>query len=203
ATALAEAAGGALAKCRPCLSTAHCVRDGLVRTYDLLALPTSSRWGHTLIGVYVNERDAQYNLLEAIFSTTDEGVLSLAAIRDAEGRPFDFQIVHHNDGAARLLKLPSSELLWQRLGGGRNLLSADHVVARLLAVVRNGEPDQFELDSDDRNLKLGAVVFGDILALTISDVTALKRREASFRLLFDNNPMPMWVFDAEMATFLG
>jgi diguanylate cyclase (GGDEF)-like protein/PAS domain S-box-containing protein len=203
ATALAEAAGSALAKCRPNHSTAHCVRNGMVRTYDLLALPTSSRWGHTLIGVYVNERDAQYNLLEAIFSTTDEGVLSLAAIRDAEGRPFDFQIVHHNDGAARLLKLPSSELLWQRLGGGRNLLSVDHVVARLLAVVRNGEPHQFELDSDDRNLKLGVVVFGDILALTISDVTALKRREASFRLLFDNNPMPMWVFDAEMATFLG
>jgi diguanylate cyclase (GGDEF)-like protein/PAS domain S-box-containing protein len=179
------------------------VRDGLVRTYDLLALPTSSRWGHTLIGVYVNERDAQYNLLEAIFSTTDEGVLSLAAIRDAEGRPFDFQIVHHNDGAARLLKLPTAELLWQRLGGGRNLLSTGHVIERLLAVVRSGEGDQFEIDSDDRNLKLGVTAFGDILALTISDVTALKRREASFRLLFDNNPMPMWVFSAETTRFLG
>ena len=203
ATALAEAAANALAKCRPCHATAHCVRDGLVRTYDLLALPTSSRWGHTLIGVYVNERDAQYNLLDAIFSTTDEGVLSLAAIRDAEGRPFDFQIVHHNDGAARLLKLPTVELLWQRLGGGRSLLSAGHVVERLLAVVRSGEADQFEIDSDDRNLKLGVTAFGDILALTISDVTALKRREASFRLLFDNNPMPMWVFDAETTRFLG
>jgi diguanylate cyclase (GGDEF)-like protein/PAS domain S-box-containing protein len=203
ATALAEAASNALAKCRPCHATAHCVRDGLVRTYDLLALPTSSRWGHTLIGVYVNERDAQYNLLEAIFSTTDEGVLSLAAIRDAEGRPFDFQIVHHNDGAARLLKLPTAELLWQRLGGGRNLLSTGHVIERLLAVVRSGEGDQFEIDSDDRNLKLGVTAFGDILALTISDVTALKRREASFRLLFDNNPMPMWVFSAETTRFLG
>jgi len=203
ATALAEVAGGALAKSRPSHSTAHCVRDGLVRTYDLLALPTSSRWGHTLIGVYVNERDAQYNLLDAIFSTTDEGVVSLAAIRDSEGRPFDFQIVHHNDGAARLLKLPSSELLWQRLGGGRSLLCAADVVARLVAVVQSGEAAQFELDSDDRSLKLGVVAFGDILALTISDVTALKRREASFRLLFDNNPMPMWVFDAETAEFLG
>jgi diguanylate cyclase (GGDEF)-like protein/PAS domain S-box-containing protein len=203
ATALAEVAANALAKCRPCHATAHCVRDGLVRTYDLLALPTSSRWGHTLIGVYVNERDAQYNLLEAIFSATDEGVLSLAAIRDAEGRPFDFQIVHHNDGAARLLKLPTVELLWQRLGGGRNLLSTGHVIERLLAVVRSGEGDQFEIDSDDRNLKLGVTAFGDILALTISDVTALKRREASFRLLFDNNPMPMWVFSAETTRFLG
>jgi diguanylate cyclase (GGDEF)-like protein/PAS domain S-box-containing protein len=45
--------------------------------------------------------------------------------------------------------------------------------------------------------------FGDILSLTVSDVTALKRREASFRLLFDNNPMPMWVFDAETTDFLN
>jgi hypothetical protein len=98
ATALGEAATCALANGGPHLAAAHCVRDGLVQTYDVLALPTSSRWGHTLVGVYVNERAPQYNLLDAIFSATDEGVLSLAAIRDSEGRPFDFQIVHHNQG---------------------------------------------------------------------------------------------------------
>jgi hypothetical protein len=112
ATVLAAAAACALDNSRPYLTAAHCVRDGLVQTYDVLALPTSSRWGHTLIGVYVNEREPQYNLLDAIFSATDEGVLSLATIRDAQGQPFDFQIVHHNAGAARLLKLPSVELLW-------------------------------------------------------------------------------------------
>ena len=45
-----------------------------------------------------------YNLLDAIFSATDDGVLSLAAIRDAAGQPFDFQIVHLNQGASRLLE---------------------------------------------------------------------------------------------------
>ena len=39
--------------------------------------------------------------------------------------------------------------------------------------------------------------------MTVSDVTTLRRREASFRLLFDNNPMPMWVFDAETTGFLS
>jgi len=203
ATALAEAATCALAKSRPYLAAAHCVRDGLVRTYDVLALPTSSRWGHTLIGAYVNERAPQYNLLDAIFSATDEGVLSLAAIRDPEGRPFDLQIVHHNEGASRLLKVPSTSLLWHRLSAGGNLLCSTEVVARLLEVVGSGQRDQFEIDSDDRNLKLGATAFGDILSLTVSDVTALKRREASFRLLFDNNPVPMWVFDAETTGFLS
>ena len=66
ATALGEAAARALANGRPYLATAHCVRDGLVKTYDVLAMPTSSRWGGTLIGAYVNERNAQYNLALAL-----------------------------------------------------------------------------------------------------------------------------------------
>jgi diguanylate cyclase (GGDEF)-like protein/PAS domain S-box-containing protein len=203
ATALGEAAANALQNNRPYLAAAHCVRDGLVQTYDILALPTSSRWGGTLIGAYVNERAPQYNLLDAIFSTTDEGVLSLAAIRDCRGEPFDFQVVHHNDGASRLLKLPSTGLLWRRLSAGGNLLCQPQVIGRLLDVITSGSRDQFEIDRDERCLKLGATAFGDILALTVSDVTALKRREASFRLLFDNNPMPMWVFDAKTSDFLG
>jgi PAS domain S-box-containing protein len=173
ATALGEATASALADGRPYLATAHCVRDGLVRTYDVLALPTSSRWGGTLIGTYVNERDGQYNLLDTIFSATDEGVLSLAAIRDARGKPFDFQIVHLNQGAARLFE------------------------------VVGGKTGHFEVDSEDRCLSLGATAFGDMLSLTVSDVTVIKRRESSFRLLFDNNPMPMWVFDAESTEFIG
>jgi diguanylate cyclase (GGDEF)-like protein/PAS domain S-box-containing protein len=203
ATALGEAAASALRNSCPYPTIAHCVRDGLVQTYDILALPTFSRWGGTLIGVYVNERVPQYNLLDAIYSTTNEGVLSLATIRDAGGQPFDFQIVHHNQGASRLLKLPSTDLQWRRLSAGGNLLCLPEVIERLLGVIKNGSRDQFEIDSDDRNLKLGAMAFGDILSLTISDVTALKRSEASFRLLFDNNPMPMWVFDAETTEFLS
>jgi diguanylate cyclase (GGDEF)-like protein/PAS domain S-box-containing protein len=93
--------------------------------------------------------------------------------------------------------------LWRRLSAGGNLLCLPEVIERLRDVIRSGNRDQFEIDSDDRSLKLGATALGDILSLTVSDVTALKRREASFRLLFDNNPMPMWVFDAETTGFLS
>jgi len=203
ATALGEAASHALQNGRPYLATAHCVRDGLVRTYDVLALPTSSRWGATLVGAYVNERDAQFNLLDTIFSATDEGVLSLAAIRDANGSPSDFQIVHLNQGAARLLRQPSTELLWRRLAAGGNLLCGPEVFRRLRDIIVSGNGGQIEIDSEDRCLRLGVTAFGDMLSLTVSDVTALKRSEVSFRLLFDNNPMPMWVFDAETTQFLN
>ncbi len=179
------------------------MRDGIVQAYDVLALPTFSRWGGTLIGAYVNERSAPYNLLDAVFSRTDEGVLSLATLRDGAGQPFDFQVVHHNEGASRLLKVPTGALLWRRLSAGENLLCLPEVIERLRNVASNGNSNQFEIDSDDRNLKLGVTAFGDILSLTVTDVTSLKRREASFRLLFDNNPMPMWVFDVETMYFLN
>lgn len=35
------------------------------------------------------------------------------------------------------------------------------------------------------------------------DITELKSREESFRLLFDDNPMPMWVIDPESQKFLA
>ncbi|MBA7467993.1 hypothetical protein ES707_03233 [subsurface metagenome] len=203
ATVLGEAAGNALRNSAPYLAVAHCVRDGLVRTYDVLAMPTRSRWGGTLVGTYVNERGAQYNLLDTIFSATEDGVLSLATIRDAGGRPHDFQIVHLNDGAARLLRQDKAQLIWQRLASGGNVLSAADVIERLRDIVMEGKGGQFEVDGGDRSLRFGATACGDMLSLTVSDVTAIKRREASFRLLFDSNPMPMWVFDADTMEFLG
>lgn len=35
------------------------------------------------------------------------------------------------------------------------------------------------------------------------DITELKHREASFRLLFENNPVPMWVYERETLRFLA
>ena len=101
ATALGEAAASALQQQPSHLALAHCVRDGMVQTYDVLALPTSSRWGGTLVGIYVNERGAAVQSARRDLSTTDDGVLSLATLRDARRKPFDFQIVHHNKAASR------------------------------------------------------------------------------------------------------
>jgi len=38
---------------------------------------------------------------------------------------------------------------------------------------------------------------------SLADVTELKQREASWRLLFESNPVPMWVFDKESLRFLA
>lgn len=203
AMALEQVVNCALHNNRPHLGVAHCVRDGVVQTYDLLALPTASRWGGKLVGTYVNERKERYNLLDAIFASTSEGILSLSTIRDASGEPCDFQIVHLNDGAARLLQCPPDQLRWDRLSRGRHLLCDPALLDRLIDVVRSGRGDSVEIGSHDRTLKLGMTAVADMVSVTVSDVTALKKREDSFRLLFDSNPMPMWVFDCETTKFLG
>ncbi|MBI5128261.1 MAG: EAL domain-containing protein [Rhodopseudomonas palustris] len=203
AMALVQAASSAFQNRRPYLGTAHFVRDGIVQKYVLLALPTASRWGGTLIGIYVNEDGFRYNLLDAIFSSTDDGIVSLTAIRGPDDRPFDFQIVHLNDGASALLQQPVNRLQWSRLSAGKHVLCEPELVARLLALIDRGGQDTIAIDSDERNLSLGANAFGDIVSLTISDITSLKKREESFRLLFDGNPMPMWVFDAATTEFLS
>jgi hypothetical protein len=156
ATALTEAAASALGSGKPHQASAYYVRDGMVRTYDLLALPTCSRWGATLIGVYVNERGAQYNLLDAIFSATDDAVVALATLRDAAGKPFDLQIVHHNNSAAALLKVAGGGLLWRRVGEGGTLLSSPDIMEFLLKAVAGGRSEQLEIESEGRHLRLSA-----------------------------------------------
>lgn len=146
ATVLAQAASSSIENGRPHHAVAHCVRKGMVKTYDVLALPTVSRWGGTLIGTYVNERKDEYNLLDAVFANIKEGVLSLATLRDAGQKPFDFQIVHHNQGASELLQVPAQSLQWQRLSEGGNLLCSREITRRLLGIAGGGR-DQFEIDA--------------------------------------------------------
>jgi hypothetical protein len=75
------------------------VCDGMVETYEMLGFPMACRWGAPLAGVYVGEAGARYNLVDTIFRSTDEGIVALAAVRNAQGEVVDFQIVAINEGA--------------------------------------------------------------------------------------------------------
>ena len=75
------------------------VAEGMVETYEMLAFPMACRWGPPLMGVYVGEAGTRYNLVDTIFRSTDEGIVALAAVRNAAGAAVDFQIVAVNQGA--------------------------------------------------------------------------------------------------------
>jgi diguanylate cyclase (GGDEF)-like protein/PAS domain S-box-containing protein len=207
AAPLGEILMQALQAGQPVATEARRVRDGMVETFELLALPMSCRWGSTLIAAYVREHGTRYNLVDTIFRSTDEGILALAAMRDADGRATDFQIVAFNDGAARLLRLSETDLRWRRLSEVNGGLSAPAAFERLLATLRTGRPDRFELTlssgGDDVHLNVGVAAVGDLISATLTDIGELKRREASFRLLFDGNPVPMWLYDPDNLRFVG
>jgi diguanylate cyclase (GGDEF)-like protein/PAS domain S-box-containing protein len=81
-----------------------------------------------------------------------------------------------------------------------------------------GDPDQYlarmidhgRVDTklvqlpDGRTMSVtNAPVPGGGWVSTHEDISESKRREASFRLLFDNNPLPMWVYDHETLQLLA
>jgi diguanylate cyclase (GGDEF)-like protein/PAS domain S-box-containing protein len=205
AMALAEASANALRLAKPYLANAFCVRSGIVESYDVLAMPMNSRWGDAMIAVYVCEKGNRYNLVDAMFQATDQGIVTLATVRNEQGRPSDFRIVDLNAGASRMLCLPPDELRWRRLSEGGHALGSTDVIARLCAIMETGCREEFEIELGDgtAHIKLSVTAIGDLVSVTLTDVTDLKRREQSFRLLFESNPMPMWVFDPLTRRFLN
>ena len=208
AIALTDLVGTVRGNRSPSSSTAHRVRDGLVETYDVLALPMANRWGAALVAVYVRERGTPFDLVDTLYRSTDEGLLALAVVpRPGGGEPDDFQILDLNEGAARLLRLPADRLKWRRLSEGGNPLATPQTAARLNSARRTGRREQFEItlagDGTMVHLRVGVAATGDLVCATLADVTDIKRSEESFRLLFENNPMPMWVFETESLQFLN
>jgi len=204
ALALGEVLGQAIEAGAPVPYRMHRVADGLVETYEMLAFAMACRWGAPLVGVYIGEAGARYNLVDAIFRSTDEGIVALAAIRNAAGAAVDFQIVAVNQGAAELLGVGEKELQWCRLSELSLESPSQGLLERLIASVGSGRFDQFELTFTRQNgevrygevhLHVGVASVGDLLSMTLTDIRDLKQREASFRLLFDGNPMPMWLYD--------
>ena len=127
--------------------------------------------------------------------------MALAAIRNAVGVVVDFQVVAFNDGATRLLGVEDSTLRWCRLSELPLGVPSAELIKHLLGAVSTGQTDNFELalprGEIDMFLNVGIASVGDLLSMTLTDIGELKRREASFRLLFDGNPVPMWLYDPQ------
>jgi diguanylate cyclase (GGDEF)-like protein/PAS domain S-box-containing protein len=207
AWALSNAAQCAVRNRAPHLAEAYFARHGNVQCYDILALPLANRWGPPFVAVYVGERGPRYSLVDAIFHSSDEGVIALAVIRDEEGRPIDFQIIDLNASATKLLGEKAERLRWRRLGEGKHPFSSERVIHHLYRLLESGGQERFEITTQSHgetvHLAVSLTLMGDLICASLADVTALKLREESYRLLFDANPMPMWIVDAQTRRFLA
>ena len=204
---LSNAAQLALRNCAPHLAEAYFARQGYVQRYDILALPLANRWGPPFVAVYIGERGPRYSLVDAVFHSSDEGVVALAVIRDEEGRPIDFQIIDLNASASKLLGESAERLRWRRLGEGEHAFRLERVIRHLYRLLETGSQERFEMTTQSGgetiHVAVSLTLMGDLICASLSDVTALKLREDSYRLLFDANPMPMWIVDAQTQRFLA
>lgn len=198
---IGEALATAATRGTPAATIARSIRDGLVRTSEIVAFPLSSHWGDALFLVFARERAAKYDLVDAIYRATDDGLTTLAAVH--AGRDIiDFVIVSLNASASRLFGGAERDLQWRRLGEIAPAWMTDGTFERLSAIFLSAIPDTFEVshrsaEGEASYLRLAAAPMGDLIGVTLTDVTPLKAREASFRLLFESNPMPMWVHDPQ------
>jgi diguanylate cyclase (GGDEF)-like protein/PAS domain S-box-containing protein len=202
--ALLDAARQALSTSRPVHGLAHDVEDGVVESVDLTALPLANRWGAAMALIHLHRRDETLSLLDATFKATREGFVTLAP---ASAPAEDFRIIALNGGAARLLGASEAELQWRGLSEVLPQIASAETLERLRAVLEMGEADRFELDfrledGGEANLSVGVARMGQLLAVTLTDVRPLRRREASFRALFEENPVPMWLFDRDTLAIL-
>ena len=107
-------------------------------------------------------------------------------------------------GAIRL-GMTMREVIDLRIANGAFNLDADAYCRDVLASIRRGEVSKQAMEMEDGRT---IAVTGEPLAsggwiATHQDITEEKRREASFRFLFDENPLPMWVWDHETLGFLA
>jgi diguanylate cyclase (GGDEF)-like protein/PAS domain S-box-containing protein len=212
ARALRELYDNALREARPAQTVAYGIVDGFICLYDLVAVPLSCRPQQPPCMVYIQERERNFSLAEAIFEATTEGLAALVVIRDAAGAPSDFLIAALNNGAARLMHGTVEELRGRRLS---EVLPACTLLPRILEAFNTKASCRFELtccscarahaceSRGEKHLSISLAATGDLVAMTLTDVSALKIQEKSFRLLFESNPVPMWLHCPKTLRFLA
>ena len=100
------------------------------------------------------------------------------------------------------------ELRGRRLSEICAALPTGEFLSRLISAFNAGGSARFETDcpregGGQTHLSISASAMGDLLAMTLTDVSSLKAREESFRLLFEGNPVPMFLCDSGSLAFLA
>lgn len=124
----------------------------------------------------------------------------------------DWRFRYVSPGAAALLGGKPSELVGRRV---RDIYPevAGHNASELEAVWESNEPVTFRHtwpEMGDRTFEMTAARMTDLVAVSFTDVTAAVRAEAAlaesercYRLLFEDNPLPMFVTDTKTHAFLA
>ena len=97
------------------------------------------------------------------------------------------------------------DILKYRFANGTFAGNPEEYVRDLMTAIAKGKAESREIKTDDDRviLVVNQPMVGGGWVATHEDITEAKRQEASFRLLFKNNPVPMWVYDRDSLRFLA
>ncbi|MFE1601136.1 putative bifunctional diguanylate cyclase/phosphodiesterase [Methylobacterium sp. ID0610] len=198
AQSLSEIIRDALATAEPVRSRCNRVSGGVVATTEILGLPLRGRTGERFVLVCLAGETTRTNLLKALFAATGHGMVAASAVRDPDGRPVDLQIIALNEAAAAMLGRPAEALIWQRVSVALPHLRHSAALALLFDALDGQQRVAFEVNDRavagaPRHLRIEGAPLGDLLGLILTDIDDSKARESSARLLFETNPLPMWV----------
>ncbi|MGD0025134.1 MAG: EAL domain-containing protein [Xanthobacteraceae bacterium] len=124
------------------------------------------------------------------------------------------RVIICNDRYRQLYNLPADfvkpgcgilDLLKYRAANGTYSGNPEEYVRTLLATIAQGKTSSQEVETGDGRIILvvNQPMAGGGWVATHEDITEAKRQADSFRLLFESNPMPMWVNDFGSMRFLA
>jgi diguanylate cyclase (GGDEF)-like protein len=197
AHSLREVVGDALDGVEPVQAPCARVSGGVAYTTGMLGLPLAARGSERLVLLCLAGETARTNLLKTLFRSTRQGMVAATALRDAGGAVRDFRVLALNAAAAAMLRATVETAQWQRLTTLLPHLRGSATLERLVAALA-GTTSSFEgsyprPDGSVLHLRIEIAAIGDLLGVTLTDIGDLKAREASARLLFEHNPVPMWL----------
>ena len=201
AHALLDAIEEAMRARHPIHMRAFSVRDGVVKPYDLVVFPLANRWGGLLLLAYVRAREEQFGMVDAIFASTTGGLLALSPTKNQDGLTDDFRVIAVNQGGADLVLREIAELQWQLLSDLFPQLRGTGALDKLVAVHNSGQAAEFDFvypgETGVRHFSMRAAAMNGLVSASLFDITEIRNREESFKLLFQDSPLPMVVYDPQ------
>ena len=201
-----EVLGGGLRRARdsaePDLTTLPASIEGALELLDVLTLPLATRWEFELSMVVVEKRRRRANIANALTEFCNEGLIAIAPFKGASAAMVEFRVLSANRAAAELLGISRDALVGGRATELLALLGLQgEAITAFRASFAERKPRQFAArvrrNGEVIELQVGVSLAEDMLAVTLTDVSEIKAREQSFRLLFDANPLPMMICDPD------
>jgi diguanylate cyclase (GGDEF)-like protein/PAS domain S-box-containing protein len=162
--------------------------------------------GASILGAVMDRRLAENNaLLDTALNNMNHGLMMFDA---------DSRVILCNQRYLDLYRLPAGsirpglalrDVIERRIAAGTFAGEAEVYCAKVLGAVERGESaNQLTTTPDGRTIVVvGEPLPGGGWVATHQDITEERRRESSFRFLFEDNPLPMWVWDHATFRFLA